>query len=63
MAVEEHKHQCDVHQYHLESHAARLDKLDEILDKVRNRLPVWATVAIGLLLAAIGWLAANGGVK
>jgi hypothetical protein len=62
MTVEDHKHDCDVHQFHLENHAARLDKLDEILDKVRNRLPVWATVAIGLLLAIIGWLA-SGGIK
>lgn len=63
MAVEQdHTHDCDVHRFHLENHAARLDKLDEILDKVRNRLPVWATVAIGLLLALIGWLA-SGGIK
>jgi hypothetical protein len=54
---------CDVHEFKLKNHEDRLDKIDEILDKVRNRLPVWATVAIGALLAAMGWLAANGGIR
>lgn len=34
----------------------RVDKIDEILEKVRNRLPVWATFAFGVLLGVIGWL-------
>lgn len=38
-------------------HESRLNKIDIILDKVRNRPPVWATVVIGILLAAIGYLA------
>ena len=57
--MEEHKHDCDVHSFELKNHRARLDKIDEILDKVRNRLPVWATIVIGLLLAALGWLASG----
>lgn len=40
----------------VDDHESRLDKIDEILDKVRNRPPVWATVIIGVLLAAIGYL-------
>ena len=61
MAVEEHKHQCDVHEFTMRNHEERLNKLDEILDKVRNRLPVWATMAIGALLAIIGFLVSRAG--
>ena len=47
---------CDVHEFKLEAHEERLNKIDVILDKVRNRLPVWATIALGVLLAFIGYL-------
>lgn len=53
---------CEVHSFQIKNHEERLNKLDEILDKLRNRLPVWATVALGLLLALMGYLA-SGGVK
>lgn len=58
MAVEEHKHDCDVHKMTMEQHENRLDKIDVILDKIRNRLPVWATFVLGSLLAIIGYLLA-----
>ena len=53
---------CDVHEFKLKNHEDRLDKIDEILDKIRNRLPVWATIAFALLLGLLGFLA-SGGVK
>ena len=34
----------------------RLDKLDVILDKVRNRPPVWMTFMFAGLTLVIGWL-------
>ena len=37
-------------------HGNRLDKIDLILEKVRNRPPVWATVAIAFLTGLCGWL-------
>jgi len=58
MAVEEHKHDCDVHAFTMRNHEERLNKMDEILEKVRNRLPVWATFVVGALLALIGYLVA-----
>jgi len=42
----------------IDEHDKRLDKIDVILDKVRNRLPVWATFVLGALLAIIGYLVA-----
>jgi hypothetical protein len=35
----------------------RVDKIDEMLEKVRQRPPVWATFAFSVLLGVIGWLA------
>lgn len=49
---------CDVHTMQIDEHDKRLDKIDVILDKVRNRLPVWATFVLGALLAIIGYLVA-----
>ena len=37
----------------------RVDKIDEMLEKVRQRPPVWATFAFSFLLGLIGWLAAK----
>jgi len=55
--MEEHHHDCDVHRLELDNHKERLDKIDIILEKVRNRPPVWASLAIAVLLAIIGYLA------
>ena len=33
--------------------------LSAIVDKIRNRLPLWATITMSLLMAAIGWLIKN----
>lgn len=54
---------CGAHEEQLDQHEKRLDKIDEILEKVRNRPPVWATLALGALLGIIGYLIrlANGG--
>lgn len=41
----------------VEQHENRLNKIDIILDKVRNRLPVWATLLIAVLLGTLGWFA------
>ena len=35
---------------------ADIQKLYEVVDKIRNRLPVWATCLIAGLTATIGWL-------
>ncbi len=34
----------------------RQDKLEVIIDKIRNRPPLWCTFALGGFLGAIGWL-------
>jgi len=44
------------HTEKLEQHEKRLDKIDTILDKVRNRPPIWCTFAFGALFGVIGWL-------
>jgi len=54
--MEEHKHDCDVHENRIENCETRLDKIDIVLDKVRNRLPTWATFVFGALLLVIGYL-------
>lgn len=41
----------------VEQHETRLNKIDVILDKVRNRPPVWVTAVVAVLLGIIGWLA------
>lgn len=38
-----------------DQHEKRLDKIDSLLDKIRNRLPLWATLVIAGLTAALGW--------
>jgi hypothetical protein len=54
--MEQHTHDCDVHKFKLDNHEERLNKIDVILEKVRNRPPVWATFVLGALLAIIGYL-------
>jgi len=53
MAAGEH---CDVHAEKIRQLETRQDKVDVLLDKIRNRLPHWATVVISLLTLSIGWL-------
>ena len=40
----------------VKEHQGRLDKIDIVLDKVRNRPPVWLTFVFGALFAIIGYL-------
>jgi len=50
---------CNLHAGHearIENVEQRLDKIDVILDKVRNRLPIWATLAFSALMGVIGYL-------
>lgn len=37
-------------------HEERLNKIDTVLEKIRNRLPVWATLAFMVLVGVLGWL-------
>lgn len=37
-------------------HEERLNKIDTVLEKIRNRLPVWATLAFMVLVGFLGWL-------
>lgn len=46
----------EVTDFRIDEHEKRLDKIDEILDKVRNRLPTWATFVFGALFLVIGYL-------
>ena len=48
----------------IKDHERRLGENDkertrmwQVIDKIRNRPPVWCTIAFGILLAFIGWLA------
>ena len=52
---------CDVHTEQIKQHQERLEKLDIIVDKVRNRLPTWATFVLGALLCVIGYLLKGAG--
>jgi hypothetical protein len=36
-------------------HEQRLNEIDMILEKVRNRPPLWCIFVLGGLLAALGW--------
>jgi len=52
------KFPCDNHTVrisHLEDHQG---KFEQLLEKIHNRLPTWATFIIGLLMGIIGWLIA-----
>lgn len=37
----------------------RFDKVDKVLDKLQNRLPLWTTMLISLLTMAVGFLLKN----
>lgn len=49
---------CVTNKTKMEDHEKRLDKIDIILDKVRNRPPIWATFVMSGLLGTIGYLVA-----
>jgi len=41
----------------LQMHSERLDKLDELIEKVRNRLPLWATIGFSAMMGLLAWFA------
>lgn len=41
----------------VDQHENRLNKMDEIIDKIRVRPPVWCTLVIAVLVGILGWLA------
>ena len=47
---------CGKHEVRLENLENRQDKTDVILEKIRNRLPVWATFVFSVLGLIIGFL-------
>lgn len=47
----------DDHERRLNGHDEENDKMWETINAIRNRPPVWCTVVIGILLAALGYLA------
>lgn len=49
--------QAEVNTAVLEQHEKRLDKVDVIIDKIRNRLPLWASVVFAGLVGILGWFA------
>lgn len=51
-----HGEQLRSHEKWMTDMALRQGHLEEMLDKVRNRLPIWATLMFALLTGVIGWL-------
>ena len=51
---------CEVHAEKLRQIEVRQDKMEQILERVQNRLPHWATAIFSLLCLAVGWLIARG---
>lgn len=49
---------CTANKTKIGDHEKRLDKIDIILEKVRNRPPIWATFVMSGLLGAVGYLVA-----
>jgi len=47
---------CAAHDVRITNMEKRQDKVDVILEKIRNRLPVWATCVVSLLTLIIGLL-------
>ena len=59
MAVEK----CDEHTgcvSDIKRNTADIQKIYELIEKIRNRLPNWATVLISVLTLIIGWLVSKG---
>ncbi len=49
--------QVEVNTATLDQHEKRLDKIDVVIDKIRNRLPLWASVVFAGLVGILGWFA------
>lgn len=41
----------------IKMHTDRLNKLEELVEKVRNRLPLWATIGFSALMGLLAWFA------
>jgi hypothetical protein len=46
------KEMCEREHVHVED---RLTKMEKVVDKIRDRLPVWATLLLMALTAALGY--------
>jgi hypothetical protein len=51
---------CATNTERLKQLEARMIKIDILLEKVSNRLPLWATIVITLLSAALSWFIKGG---
>ena len=49
----------EVHTVQISQVERRQDKIDVVIEKIRNRPPLWCTFALAGLLGAIGWLVGN----
>ena len=53
------RHDADI--VGLQKETARLHEVDDqqwtAINQIRNRLPTWATLLLGILMGVIGWLA------
>ena len=50
---------CEDHREHcnrITRNETDIKTIFDLVEKIRNRLPNWATVLIGLLMGVIGWL-------
>ena len=61
------KEKCEQHTgcvTQIQNNKDNIETLFEIVDKIRNRLPNWATVLMMILTGIIGWLLSGlGGAK
>jgi len=51
--------QCKMHEGHearIAQNEKSIEMINQLLEKIRNRLPVWGTALISLLTLFIGWL-------
>jgi len=46
----------EAHESRISKNEASIDKIYELLEKVRNRLPNWATIGFAVLSLVVGWL-------
>ena len=56
MGDSEETRPCEVHSSRIDGHEKRLDKHEELFQRILNRLPLWATIGFALLLGVVGWL-------
>jgi len=47
---------CENHEIRIEHLEKQMEKIELILDKVRNRLPMYASLGFAALTLLIGWL-------